>query len=102
MKKQINPNVRAHLIRGAFCLLLLLAVCVIPFASGQRQARAGKISHPAAAELTFAQRVAYPRAIEAVYWRHRIWPAQRPDPKPSLDAVMSQAQIERKVEDYLR
>src|SRR6266480_3339082 len=52
--------------------------------------------------LTFAQRVAYQRAIEDVYWRHRIWPKERLDPKPSLDAVMSQAQIEKKVEDYLR
>src|SRR6266699_5229906 len=52
--------------------------------------------------LTFAERVAYQRAIEDVYWRHRIWPKERPDPKPSLDAVMSQAQIERKVHDYLR
>src|SRR4030095_9284215 len=39
---------------------------------------------------------------EDVYWRHRIWPKQRPDPKPSLDAVMSQATIEQKVQDYLR
>ena len=52
--------------------------------------------------LTFAERVAYQRAIEEVYWRHRIWPKERPDPKPSLDAVMSQAQMEKKVEDYLR
>src|SRR5436309_1636232 len=52
--------------------------------------------------LTFAERVAYQRAIEHVYWRHRIWPKERPDPKPSLDEVMSQAQIEKKVEDYLR
>ncbi len=55
--------------------------------------------------LTFAQRVAYQRAIEQVYWRHRIWPrnrGERPDPKPSLDAVMSQAQLEKKVADYLR
>ena len=52
--------------------------------------------------LTFADRVAYQRAIEEVYWRHRIWPKERPDPKPSLDAVMSQAQLEKKVEDYLR
>src|SRR5262249_46685297 len=37
-----------------------------------------------------------------VYWRHRIWPTERPDPKPSLDAAMSQAQIEVKVRDYLR
>ena len=52
--------------------------------------------------LTFAERVAYQRAIEDVYWRHRIWPRERPDPKPSLDAVMSQAQLEKKVADYLR
>ena len=52
--------------------------------------------------LTFADRVAYQSAIEEVYWRHRIWPTERPDPKPSLDAVMSQAQLEKKVEDYLR
>ena len=37
-----------------------------------------------------------------MYWRHRIWPKERPDPKPSLDAVMSQAQLEKKVADYLR
>src|SRR5437667_9564471 len=52
--------------------------------------------------LTFEERVAYQRAIEDVYWRHRIWPKERPDPKPSLDAVVSQAQLEKKVKDYLR
>jgi hypothetical protein len=52
--------------------------------------------------LTFAERVAYQRAIEDVYWRHRIWPKERRDPKPSLDSVMSQAQMETKVGDYLR
>ncbi len=52
--------------------------------------------------LTFADRVAYQRSIEEVYWRHRTWPKERPDPKPSLDAVMSQAQLEKKVADYLR
>jgi N-acetylneuraminic acid mutarotase len=52
--------------------------------------------------LTFAQRVAYQRAFEEVYWRHRIWPKENPDPKPSLDAVMSQTQLEKKVSDYLR
>ena len=43
--------------------------------------------------LTFAERVAYQQAIEDVYWSHRIWPKERPDPKPPLDAVMSQAQL---------
>src|SRR5437667_203225 len=52
--------------------------------------------------LTFEGRVAYQRAIEEVYWRHRIWPKERPDVKPSLDAVMPQAQVEEKVADYLR
>lgn len=52
--------------------------------------------------LTFAERVAYQRAIEDVYWRHRIWPKERPEPKPPLDVVMSQAQLENKVADYLR
>src|SRR5438552_2581336 len=52
--------------------------------------------------LTFAQRVSYQRAIEDVYWRHRIWPKERPDPKPSLDAVFPRAQLETKVQDYLR
>jgi len=52
--------------------------------------------------LSFSERVAYQRAIEDVYWRHRIWPKENPDPKPSLDAVMSQAQLEKKVHDYLR
>jgi hypothetical protein len=37
MKKQINPAIKAHLLRSAFFLLLFLAVCVIPFALGQRQ-----------------------------------------------------------------
>src|SRR5437773_6855839 len=54
------------------------------------------------ATLSFAERVAYQRAIEDVYWRHRIWPKERLDPKPSLDVVMSRATIEKKVQDYLR
>src|SRR5207248_4714570 len=36
MKKQINPTIKAHLIRSAFYVLLLLAVCMIPFALAQR------------------------------------------------------------------
>ena len=36
MKKQINPTIKAHLIRSAFYVILLLAVCVIPFALAQR------------------------------------------------------------------
>src|SRR5882757_3475307 len=52
--------------------------------------------------LTFADRVAYQRAVEEVYWLHRIWPKENPRPKPSLDEVMSQEQIQQKVQEYLR
>src|SRR6476646_7408175 len=52
--------------------------------------------------LTFAECVAYQRAIEEVYWRHRIWPKENARPKPSLNEVMTQAQLEKKVQDYLR
>ena len=36
MKKQIDPSAKAYLLRGAFYLLLLLAVSAIPFALAQR------------------------------------------------------------------
>src|SRR6476660_4126137 len=52
--------------------------------------------------LTFADRVAYQSAIEEVYWSHRIWPKERPDPKPSLDEIIPPAHLENKVADYLR
>jgi N-acetylneuraminic acid mutarotase len=52
--------------------------------------------------LTFEERVSYQKSIEEVYWRHRIWPKENSNPKPSLDTVMTQAQLEEKVEDYLR
>src|SRR5215469_11828407 len=39
MKTRINAAIKAHLIRGAFYLLLLLAVCAIPFALAQSRGR---------------------------------------------------------------
>ena len=96
MKKQNKQWIKAHLLRGGFYLLLVLAGTLV--ALFRLEARVN-VSHRA---LTFAERVAYQRTIEDVYWHHQIWPEERPDPKPSLDAVMSQAQLENKVEDYLR
>src|SRR5262245_11241445 len=47
MKKQINPSIKAHFIRSAFYLVLLIAVCAIPFALAQRRsAIKRKISAP--------------------------------------------------------
>ena len=49
MKKQINPRIKAHLIRGAFYLLLLLAVCAIPFALAERNTAKRSVLKPLAA-----------------------------------------------------
>lgn len=96
MKRHLIGTAKAHLIQGALCLVLLAAGILPALFSLQASAR------PEQRTLTFAERVAYQRAIEDVYWRHRIWPKERRDPKPALDAVMSQAQLEKKVSDYLR
>lgn len=91
---------KRHLLKSAFLAILVfgsiapephsLAKASLPHASQKNRV------------LTFADRIAYQRAIEEVYWRHRIWPKENPGPKPSLDEVMSPVQIEKKVEDYLR
>jgi hypothetical protein len=86
-------------LRAFLALFLIGTACSVVTGTFLRPEAPAKISQRT---LTFAERVAYQRAIEEVYWRHRIWPKERPDPKPSLDAVMSQAQLETKVADYLR
>src|SRR6476660_10335837 len=88
---------RALVVLFVFAVAYLLVTRTLP--AFLRSEAPAKLSQRT---LTFAERVAYQRAIEDVYWRHRIWPKERPDPKLSLDAVMSQAQIESKVQDYLR
>lgn len=51
--------------------------------------------------LSFEERVAAQRAIEQVYWNHRIWPAQNSGAKPPLSEVMPDAAIQAKVESCL-
>jgi hypothetical protein len=105
MKKKSTLRLAFFTLRGLIALLLCAAACSVmtgTLLAFFRSEAPANVSHPAVAGLTFAERVAYQRAIEEVYWRHRIWPKERPDPKPSLDAVMTEAQLEKKVEDYLR
>jgi N-acetylneuraminic acid mutarotase len=85
-------------------LLCAMTGCfiLVPIRSGLAFLRPQASANASQRTLSFEERVSYQRAIEDVYWRHRIWPKDRPDPKPSLDAVMSQAQLEKKVTDYLR
>src|SRR5437667_6288984 len=89
------------------CLVTLTSAFNLPNRSADLSSRLASLrttAKPAQQRtmLTLADRVAYQRAIEEVYWRHRIWPKERPDPKSSLGKVMSSAELEKKVEDYLR
>src|SRR5690349_4582614 len=96
-----KSKISGHIIRGGACAVFLwvdfiaatLAFdlpdkwCKPAVATAGYGSTAKSPSQPRV--FSFAERMAYERAIEDVYWRHRIWPTQNPDPKPSLDAVMS-------------
>jgi len=102
MKRKPTAQSAFFNLRALLAVLLCAASCSIITGTLLAFLRAETQPKPFERTLTFAQRVAYQRAIEEVYWRHRIWPKERPDPKPSLDAVMPQVQVEKKVADYLR
>ncbi len=70
---------------------------------GSPSAAADSASSPGVlANLTLEERIVYQRAIEQVYWRHRIWPKENLKPKPALDQVMPASVLQAKVEDDLR
>jgi N-acetylneuraminic acid mutarotase len=106
MQKKSTSSCAFFNLRALIGVLLCAATAyfiLIPIRSGLAFLHAP--SNGSQRTLSFEERVSYQRAIEDVYWRHRIWPRdreERPDPKPSLDAVMSQAQLEKKVAGYLR
>jgi N-acetylneuraminic acid mutarotase len=59
-------------------------------------------AQPVQRALTFEERVQAQKAIEEVYWSHRIWPKENPTPRPPLSAVTSDGEIRTKVANYLR
>ncbi len=66
MKKQINPTIKAHLLRSAFYLLLLVAACAIPFALAQRNAAKQSVARPAIKPNVAANMDDLPRATGPV------------------------------------
>src|SRR5436190_21107751 len=92
----------AHSARALIALLLCGVACFTVTGTLLALLRPEIVTNVSKRTLTFAERVAYQRAIEDVYWGHRIWPKERPDSKPQLDSAVSQAQLENKVTDYLR
>jgi Kelch motif. len=101
LKKRFPP-VRFFTPRTLVALLLCGTTCLIVTGNLPAFYRLEAQTKVPQTTITFAERVAYQRVIEDVYWRHRIWPKENPNPKPALDAVVSQTQLEKKVEDYLR
>jgi len=100
MNKRIRSEFESIIRRRSIALVL----CAVTIMTGTRLdftrlAAPGSMFNT---KLTFAERMSYQCAIEEVYWRHRIWPNEQSVPKPSLNSVLSQAQLEKKVGDYLR
>ena len=105
MKRKLFTKLDFFNLRALIDLLLCAATVyfiLIPIRSGLAFLNPRAPATASQRTLRFEERVFYQRAIEEVYWRHRIWPKERSDLKPSLDAVISQAQIEKKVRNYLR
>src|SRR3954463_734722 len=102
MQKQSTAQSAFFISRAVLGFVLCAVTCFIVTRTLPAFFQSEAAANVSQRALTFAERVAYQHAIEDVYWRHRIWPKERPDPKPSLDAVMSQAQLEKKVTEYLR
>ncbi len=102
MQEKFKSHFAFFNLRAAILLLLcgtislIAARSLLAFFSSEVPAKVSQRT------LTFQERVSYQRSIEEVYWRHRIWPKENLTSKPSLDAVMSQEQLEKKVQNYLR
>jgi hypothetical protein len=89
------------------CLVTLTSAFNLPNTSRDLSSRLASLrtaAKPAQQRtaLTLADRVAYQRAIEEVYWQQRIWPKANAGVKSPLNKVMPRTEIEKKVEDYLR
>ena len=92
-------KISGYVIRSAVVALLFSSMFVGLTAALNVPSRSddlGGVVKPATQSkaLTFEGRVAYQRAIEEIYWRHRIWPEVNQRAKPSLKEMMSQAQID--------
>src|SRR5262249_53279923 len=72
------------------CMVMLSSLALVSTAS------------PYGRELSYEDRVEAQRAIESVYWSHRIWPKENKTAKPPLSAVMSDEAIRSGVDDYLK
>ena len=112
MKSQIHLTSKAHLLRVAFYLLLLLAACAIPFALAQRNVatRSKAKASPASEFLTTSNAAAapaitvsvippIPAAPAIILYDQMNNPAPTPPPPPS-DGVITSQDYEPKFDNY--
>src|SRR4051794_7222051 len=91
-----SPRERFHISTAMILAGLLLTATAAPGAPTREAVETGPST------ITFESRLASQRAIEEVYWKHRIWPEHNPGPKPTLDTVLPAQAIKARVEDSLR
>lgn len=53
-------------------------------------------------DLTIERRMQYQRAVEQIFWNHRLRSTDNPDLKPRLEEVITGVELRKKVEDYLQ
>ena len=76
---------------AALPAVLTGAACLVPMSAAA--------AAPSPRSLALNERLMYQRAIEEVYWRHRIWPEPNPGPKPSLGEVLPESLLRQRAED---
>src|SRR5436309_5015711 len=75
MKKQINPSIKAHLLRSALILLSLLVICAIPFALAQSYNRGTakpNVTKPVTQPIPFVTAGPWETAYELTDRIHKI------------------------------
>jgi len=78
---------------------LFLVALLLPAESALATSEA--LRQDATGGVSFEERVACQRAIEHVYWNHRLWPKGNVGPRPSFETSIPEAFIRRQAEDAL-
>ena len=104
-KSIISCKVTQHFIISVFIFAFLFSV---EAKAGQKELMnnsynilAGKGINSSTGYLSLEQRIECQKAVEEIYWNHRIWPKENRMPRPSLEQLIPDAQLKAKVEDIL-
>ena len=84
--------------------LILIANIFLMFAfflgvSAKAEVQSSSLNTSSTASLLFLDRIKCQEAIERIYYKHRTWPKDNPQPKPVFESAASMNNIRDKVED---